>query len=313
MNTRVWTKMALASALLVGGVVAQAQTSSGSVGTAGQGGVGQQTRPAPVTGKVGNDPAAVALRPAAQAPAPVTSKATQVAPPANPNEPLFSSAAETPARAVAATSPSAPKPAADSAKRRLPHTDRTEGVKKPGKTSPQPHDKKVSGKPRQTAKGASKETGKDESAKGSKDAHKGKKKSDKQAGTASTVKGAHAARTESGKKTAALPGSHPAGHQKKPAKPHDKKAGSKVAVAHKATAGKHASVKADSKAARKMAQQTSPKGASKKAHQAKAEQAASHKTAHSQQAVVARSAAAKASAPAARKPAKAARTHKAAA
>lgn len=191
MNAHVWTKMAMASALMVWGMTAQAQTSSSGGVSAGQGVAAPQTRPAPVTGKVGSDPAAVALRPAAQAP--VTSKATQVAPPANPNEPLFSPAAETPARAATVVSTTAtPKTAEPVIQQRKPHVDRTEGVRKPSKTAPQAHDKKVQGKPLHARKGAASNkdaAGQNDST--GKDAHKGKKKVDKSAAVHQPGKGKH--------------------------------------------------------------------------------------------------------------------------
>lgn len=193
MNAHVWTKMAMASALMVWGMTALAQTSSSGGVSVGQGVAAPQTRPAPVTGKVGSDPAAVALRPAAQAPG--TSKATQVAPPANPNEPLFSPAAETPARAAAVVSTTAtPKTTEPVIQQRKPHVDRTEGVKKPSKTAPQAHDKKVQGKPLHARKGAAsnnKDAGQNDST--GKDAHKGKKKADKSAAVHQLGKGKHAA------------------------------------------------------------------------------------------------------------------------
>lgn len=179
MKAQVWTKMAMASALMMWGMTTQAQITSGGV-SAGQGVAANQTRPAPVSGKVGSDPAAVALRPAAQAP--VTSKATQVAPPANPNEPLFLPAAETPARAATVSHAASPKTAEPLGQQRKPHVDRTEGVKKPGKTAPQAHDKKKAhGKPRHARKGAASNTDASQHDGAGKDAHKGKKKADKSA------------------------------------------------------------------------------------------------------------------------------------
>lgn len=189
MNAHVWTKMAMASALMIWGMTAQAQTSSSGGVPAGQGVAAPQTRPAPVSGKVGTDPAAVALRPAAQAAG--MSKATQVAPPANPNEPLFSPAAETPARAAAVVSTTAtPKATEPVIQQRKPHVDRTEGVKKPSKTAPQARDKKVQGKPLHARKGAAtsnKDAGQNDST--GKDAHKGKKKADKSAAVHQIGKG----------------------------------------------------------------------------------------------------------------------------
>lgn len=238
MNAHVWTRMALASALLVWGMSGQAQTSSAGMG-AGQGAATPQTRPAPVSGKVGNDPAAVALRPATAAP--LTSKATQVAPPANPNEPLFSPAAETPARvAPASTAPATPKPAEAAAQQRKPHTDRTEGVKKQSKTAPQAHEQKVRGKPRHAgSKAAGKNAVPDEAAK---DAHhKGKKKGDKHA-AASRVKTTAKAHDQAQPQVASSHAGKSVGKHAVAAKQHAKPSRAQAPSASAlATTGKHAS------------------------------------------------------------------------
>jgi hypothetical protein len=89
------------------------------------------TRPAPVSGKVAIDPAAVALHPAPAVPAVATSTARQVAPPANPNEPLLKPEAE-PSSTQHATPHTAPP--APSAAQGKPHLDRTEGKKMPETT-----------------------------------------------------------------------------------------------------------------------------------------------------------------------------------
>lgn len=274
----------MASALMVWGMSVQAQTSGGGMAV-GQGAIGQQTRPAPVSGKVGSDPAAVALRPAAAAP--VTSKATQVAPPANPNEPLFSSAAETPARATAtppATQPTPLKNAEPVTQQRKPHVDRTKGVKKPGKTEPQAHDKKASGKPRH---GGGKSATPPES--GGRDAapHQGKKKGDKHA-VVSRVKTAAKVHEQAQPAVASSHAGKSAGKHVATAKPQAKPSHRQVSATALATAGKHASP----------------------AHAAHKDKVAS--SVSRQHAMAAKSpVAAKASAPTAKRSAKAARTHKA--
>ncbi|TAK96609.1 MAG: hypothetical protein EPO09_05720 [Aquabacterium sp.] len=283
MNAHVWTRMAMASALMVWSMSGQAQqTVSG--GSSGQGAIVQQTRPAPVSGKVGSDPAAVALRPAAQAP--VTSKATQVAPPANPNEPLFSPSAETPAR-VAATTATPPAPVKTTepvTPQRKPHVEHTKGVKKPGKTEPQAHDKKVNGKPRHGSKGSEQPEG------ARKDAHKSKKKADDHKPVAT----ASAASRREQRLAAHNAVAHPKGmtasaHQKTHLKPSTQKAS--VAPSQTKALAKHGSVKSPT-----------GKAANKRAH-------AVGKGDH----VVAKSMpASKASSPAGKKAGKATRPHKAA-
>jgi hypothetical protein len=125
---------ALAIGLMVAGVASQAQPVSPKL----------PTRPAPVSGKIGADPAAVALRPAGATPAVATSTARQVAPPANPNEPLFkeeavaahmvsTSAATGTAPAAVQASNGSPKVAApahaSSAVQGKPHVEHTAGKK----------------------------------------------------------------------------------------------------------------------------------------------------------------------------------------
>jgi|GEM_PF-4255358 len=78
------------------------------------------TRPAPVSGKVALDPAAVALHPVTTTPALATSTARQVPPPANPNEPLLKPELE---QAAATAHP------ASSAAQGKPHIDHTQGQK----------------------------------------------------------------------------------------------------------------------------------------------------------------------------------------
>ncbi len=137
MNAHMGAKLALAAALFVWGVAGQAQALSSTH---------VQARPAPISGKITSDPAAVALRPASQVLPPVTSKAIQVPPPANPNEPLFA-ATPLPTRPAAAASASAGQKAPVKTKQRERHVDRTKGVKKSHKTAPRQHEKHVPGKP----------------------------------------------------------------------------------------------------------------------------------------------------------------------
>lgn len=163
MSVRVWKRIALTAALLAWGAASQAQTTKGSTAgasvspTSGQGAV-PQVRPAPVTGRVAPDPAAVALRPVAQQP--VTSSARQVPPPANPNEPLLMPESEQVTAAPRArhtqhapiAGQEAAAPVAPPARQ---HVDRTQGVKKTNETQPRPHERKVKGKPHHAGQKAS--------------------------------------------------------------------------------------------------------------------------------------------------------------
>lgn len=151
MSARVWNRIALTAALLVWGAASQAQTT----GAAG-GQTLPQVRPAPVTGRVAADPAAVALRPAAQQPA--TSTARQVPPPANLNEPLLAPESEqVKARPTSSEAPHTRKPVATetSPTPSRQHVDHTRGVKKTSETQPRPHERKVKGKPHHAAQKAS--------------------------------------------------------------------------------------------------------------------------------------------------------------
>lgn len=176
MTVRVWKTMALTTALLVWGATSQAQSTTGAAGGATAGGAGSgksgqgavpQVRPAPVTGRVAADPAAVALRPAAQQP--LTSTARQVPPPANPNEPLLtpeseqvratSSARQAQRTQAGQSSPAATAPETAPARQ---HVDRTRGVKKTNETQPRPHERKTKGKPHHASQKASSVEPKDE-------------------------------------------------------------------------------------------------------------------------------------------------------
>lgn len=188
MSVRVWKTIALTTALLVWGAAGQAQTTSGVTGgvardaSGGQGTLPQtlpQVRPAPVTGRVTTDPAAVALRPAGQQP--LTSTARQVPPPANPNEPLLAPESEqvtAPAASGRATrqaqrtqqAQQSQDAAAPVATRPRPHVDRTRGVKKTNETQPRPHERKTKGKPHHPGQKASPVEPKDARHKGSKGA-----------------------------------------------------------------------------------------------------------------------------------------------
>jgi len=188
MSVRVWKRIALTAALLVWGAASQAQTTSGVTGGAARdasGGPGAlpqtlpQVRPAPVTGRVATDPAAVALRPAGQQP--LTSTARQVPPPVNPNEPLLTPESEqvkAPAASGRATrqapraehaqqSQEATAPVATPPKQ---HVDRTRGVRKTNETQPRPHERKTKGKPHHAGQKASSVEPKDARHKGSKGA-----------------------------------------------------------------------------------------------------------------------------------------------
>lgn len=146
MTAQVWKTIALSAALLVWSAAGQAQMTSGS--TNGQGAVAQ-IRPAPVAGRVGADPAAVALRPAGLQP--VTSTAKQVPPPANPNEPLLTPESEqekaAASRPVQRVEPVTTQPS--------PHMDHTRGVKKSSQTAPRQHVQKTKGKPHHAVQKAS--------------------------------------------------------------------------------------------------------------------------------------------------------------
>ncbi|RTL30360.1 MAG: hypothetical protein EKK47_10565 [Burkholderiales bacterium] len=239
MTVHVVKKIALATLLVVWGASSPAQTGSG---VSGQGTASAQTRPAPVSGKIGSDPAAVALRPAkAVAPAQVTSTATQVPPPANPNEPLLLPASESPgagttagtvtgARAgasVGATSASGAAGGKGTPRRQVaevspraqptPHVDHTEGVKKSRQTKPRKHADKTTGKPHHPQ-------GKASSVNGEKDGKKGGKK-------AAAHDPAHGPRLVGSKADKS------AGHQKRTAKTSTAKHG---AQAHDTHAAHHA-------------------------------------------------------------------------
>lgn len=170
MSVRVWKRIALTAALLVWGAASQAQTAGATAGGSmgGQGAV-PQVRPAPVTGRVAADPAAVALRPAGQAP--LTSTARQVPPPVNPNEPLLTpeseqvravSGARHAQRAPVAGLEAAPPVTTPTRQ----HVDRTRGVKKEGETQPRPHERKTKGRPHHAGQKASSVEPKDERHKG---------------------------------------------------------------------------------------------------------------------------------------------------
>ncbi|MBI2733231.1 MAG: hypothetical protein HYX44_08005 [Aquabacterium sp.] len=173
MSLRLWNNVALTAALMVWGLSAHAQ----ATGVAGGQGAVPQVRPAPVTGRVATDPAAVALRPAAQAP--LTSTARQVPPPANLNEPLLkpeaeqvkavsSSARHEPRASVAAQDPTTPATTPT-----RPHVDRTHGVKKTSETQPRPHERKTKGKPHHAGQKASSAAPKDGRHPGGKGAKRG--------------------------------------------------------------------------------------------------------------------------------------------
>lgn len=168
MTVRVWKTMALTTALLVLGATGQAQSTTGAAGgtTAGVAGSGKsgqgavpQVRPAPVTGRVAADPAAVALRPAAQQP--LTSTARQVPPPANPNEPLLTPESEqvkapsSVRHAQRSQSGQGQEAAVPEATPTRPHVDRTHGVKKTNETPARPHARKTKGKPHHASQKAS--------------------------------------------------------------------------------------------------------------------------------------------------------------
>lgn len=179
MTVGVWKTMALTAALLVWGADSHAQTTTGSL---------PAVRPAPVTGRVAPDPAAVALRPAAQGPA--TSTARQVPAPANLNEPLLPTEAapvkvsDSPRRVERRTGEGelqqgSPRHGVQGAAKQQevtppvvapthPHVDRTHGVKKTSETRPRPHERKVKGKPHHAGQGASSVEPKDDRRKGSK-------------------------------------------------------------------------------------------------------------------------------------------------
>lgn len=239
MTVHVVKKIVLATLLVAWGASSPAQTGSG---VSGQGTASAQTRPAPVSGKIGSDPAAVALRPAkAVAPAQVTSTATQVPPPANPNEPLLLPGSESPgagttagnatgARAgvsVGATSASGATGAKGTPRRQVaeasphaqpkPHVDHTEGVKKSRQTKPHKHADKITGKPHHPQ-------GKASSVNGDKDGKKGGKK----AAARDPAHGQHLVGSKADKS---------AGHQKRTAKTSTAKHG---AQAHDTHAAHHA-------------------------------------------------------------------------
>lgn len=194
MSLRVWNNVALTAALMVWGLSAHAQA-TGVV--AGQGAV-PQVRPAPVTGRVATDPAAVALRPAAQAP--LTSTARQVPPPANLDEPLLKPEAE-PVKvvssgvrhesraSVAAQDPTVPTTPATTPTR--PHVDRTHGVKKTSETQPRPHERKTKGKPHHASQKASSVAPKDGRHPGGKGAKRGGTTHGQHAATSATPQVKH--------------------------------------------------------------------------------------------------------------------------
>ena len=108
MTSRAWEKIALVAALMAAGSSAQSQP----VGMSGVQGGGAEpaqqrhvepSRPAPVSGRISNDPVRAVVRqptaPVVPAPAAVAlpvSTAKRVAPPTNPNEPLLAATANTP-------------------------------------------------------------------------------------------------------------------------------------------------------------------------------------------------------------------------
>lgn len=233
MTVHVVRKIALATLLVVWGASSPAQTTSLGTGASGQGAASVQTRPAPVSGKIGSDPAAVALRPA-KAPAQVTSTATQVPPPANPNEPLLLPASELPAAGTTAGATTGAKTGAMNAAggasaasgrqhrpateavphvQPMPHLDHTEGVKKSRQTKPHKHADKTIGKPHRPE-------GKASSADG--------KKGGKKAATRDPAHGPHLVGSKADK---------PAGHKKLRAKTSEAKHG---AQAHDSRAAHHA-------------------------------------------------------------------------
>lgn len=245
MTVHVVKKIALATLLVAWGASSPAQTTSQGAGSSGQGTVSAQTRPAPVSGKIGSDPAAVALRPAkAVAPAQVTSTATQVPPPANPNEPLLLPVSEAPgagttagtstgARAgvsVGATSASGAAGAKGTPRRQVaealphaqptPHVDHTEGVKKSRQTKPRKHADKTTGKPHHPQ-------GKASSVNGEKDGKEGGKK----AAAHNPAQGRHLVGSKADK---------PEGHKKLRAKTSEAKHG---AQAHDTHAAHHRAAK----------------------------------------------------------------------
>lgn len=307
MTVRVWKTIALTAALLVWGAASQAQTTGGGTGavaggaTAGQGAV-PQVRPAPVTGRVAADPAAVALRPAGQQP--LTSTAKQVPPPANPNEPLLAPESEqvkAPAASGRATrqaqrSPQSPQaqpsqeataPVATPARQ---HVDRTRGVKKTNETQPRPHERKTKGKPHHPGQKASSVEPKDARHKGGKNGKgAGARGGAPQGPHVSQAAGQHAA-----------PDAAAAKHRlKKPAA--SGKLGASTAVGTEGRVARHhkkplatRGTKAGTQAAGTQAGAQQPHQLSKPAHLKQA--TAASKTQH------AHAAAAKASAPVAKKP-----------
>lgn len=158
----VYPLKSLALAVLLTAWLVPGHAQSNGLGTnTGKGATLPQTRPAPVSGRIGSDPAAVALRPAhtgnTVGTTSRTSTATQVPPPANPNEPLLLPGSETPSASTAApahtptttptTTPTRQKSdAASTSVRHKPHVDRTKGVKRPRQTTAHQHVDKTKGK-----------------------------------------------------------------------------------------------------------------------------------------------------------------------
>jgi hypothetical protein len=128
----------LAGALTAASFATYAQQAAGTQsGQATAPRTSETSRPAPVSGRIGSDPAAVALHPAAPAPVPTVSTAMPVAPPKHLNEPLLSPVVPEPSAYMK------PEPVA----RKQLHVDRTKGTKKPSKVPGKKRDKKAAGKP----------------------------------------------------------------------------------------------------------------------------------------------------------------------
>lgn len=127
--------IALATALLVSAAGSQAQQ-NGVSADPGRPRSMDQTRPAPVSGRVGTDPAAVALHPQAATPnVTPTSTARPVPVPANANDPLL-----TPAEA------SLHAPQGASSAHGEPHQDHTAGKKKVHKVAGKKTEKRSTGR-----------------------------------------------------------------------------------------------------------------------------------------------------------------------
>jgi hypothetical protein len=271
--------VALAVGLMLVGVSSQAEPVSSKL----------PARPAPVSGRISNDPAAVALRPAAAMPVVATSTARQVPPPSNPNEPLFKDEAATahvastgaatgtgagttpiPASTMPAATPPAstgiPKAAAPAhvasavrGKRHVDHTEgkklaeSTKGRKKTGKAAGHEHADKTDGAGRKKLGGH----GKDAAVAGKMHVSSAQAKTASPKHQAASHRSGRATNVgRHGKGTAHVAARSPVqavstAHELKPAS-----ARKKHAAARQTAAGKRADVKAHS---RKMAEQAQAK------------------------------------------------------